>query len=257
MKPVLALPAVILLLGTAACSKPEVVVEAEIVLERTGESLTLADLPIRLLPYDRDAIFDSLAAAAETPEPAITAEFQAQRDTVQAAKEYSDQAEARWGIVRDSLRALSELTQDLSRRNLRSTPQYRTAFQRFNTLDAEEDRVKQQMDAAFARFTQLQSATSGRADSLRVARETWADEAFRDFDQIVEARLEASGREELADTTGAGGMVSFEAAKGRWWVYSRYTLPYQELYWNIPIEVTGDSIHVRLTEENAELRPTL
>lgn len=257
MKRVLALPAVVLLLGTAACSKPEVVAEAVIVQQGTGEALPLADLPIRLLPYDRDAIFDSLTAAASSPEPPITPEFQQQREQVQAAKEEYDQAELRWGVVRDSLRVLSEATERMNRQGLRTTPQYAQAFQQFNRLDAEEDRVKQQMDAAFARFTQLQSATIGRADSLRVARETWADEAFSDFERIVEAKLEESGREEFADTTNAAGVAQFRVPKGRWWVYGRYTLPYHELYWNIPLEVTDDSTHIRLSEENAEERVNL
>jgi hypothetical protein len=257
MKRVLALPAVVLLLGTAACSSPEVVAEAAIVQQSTGETVALQDLPIRLLPYDRDAIFDSLEAASPTPEPAIPADLLQEREAVIAAQQAHAQAEARWGVVRDSLRTLSERTQQMIRQNLRGTPQYRTAFQQYTRLEAEEARVKQQADQAFATFTQLQEATIGRIDALRVAREQWADEAFRNFAEIVDAKLEQSGREELADTTDASGRVSFRAPEGQWWVYGRYTLLYEELYWNEPIEVTGDSTYILLSEENAELRPEL
>ena len=65
MKRVLALPAILALLTIAACSEPQVVIEAT-VPTAAGASEPLANLPIRLLPYDRDAIVDSLAAAAET-----------------------------------------------------------------------------------------------------------------------------------------------------------------------------------------------
>lgn len=257
MKRVLALPAVVLLLGTAACSSPEVVAEAAIVQESTGETIALQDLPIRLLPYDRDALFDSLEAAYGTPEPPIPPDLLQARQAVLEAQEAHSQAEARWGTVRDSLRTLSERTQQMGQRGLRGTPQYLQAFEAFNRLEPEEARVKQQADQAFARFTELQEATIARSDSLRVAREAWADEAFRDFQSIVEAKLETSGREELADTTNAAGVAVFRAPEGQWWVYARYTLPYEELYWNEPIEVSGDSTYIRLNEENAERRPDL
>lgn len=257
MKRVLALPAVALLLGSAACSSPEVVAEAAITQEATGERLALQDLPIRLLPYDRDALFDSLEAAHPTPEPPIPPDLlQAQQAVIQAQMAHSE-AEARWSTVRDSLRTLSERTQQLQRQNLRGTPQYRVAFEAFNRLAPQEESAREASEQAFERFTQLQEATIARADSVRVAREAWADEAFRDFQTIVDERLEAMGREEFADTTNAAGLATFSVPQGQWWVYARYTLPYEELYWNEPLEVSGDSTHIQLTEENAERRPVL
>lgn len=257
MKRVLALPAAVLLLGTAACSSPQVVAEAAITQESTGETLPLKDLPIRLLPYDRDAIFDSLEAAHPTPEPPIPPELLQAQQEVMAAQEAHAAAEARWGLVRDSLRAISQTTERMSAQGLRGTPQYLQAFESFDRLEAEEARVKREMDAAFERFTQLQEATIFRMDSIRVARETWAEEAFRDFGDVVQAHLDRTGREELADTTDAAGIATVRAPEGQWWVHARYTLPFEELYWNVPLEVQGDSVHIRLTEENAEVRPAL
>src|SRR5690606_32413045 len=181
MKRVLALPAAVLLLGTAACSSPQGVVEAAITQESTGETLPLKDRPIRLLPYDRDAIFVPLEAAHPTPEPPIPPELRQAQQEVMAAQEAHAAAEARWGLVRDSLRAISQATERMSAQGLRGTPQYLQAFESFDRLEAEEARVKREMDAAFERFTQLQEATIFRMDSIRVARETWAEEAFRDF----------------------------------------------------------------------------
>jgi hypothetical protein len=257
MKRALALPAVALLLATAACSSPEVVAEAAITQGTTGERLALQDLPIRLLPYDRDAIFDSLEAAHPTPEPPIPPDLLQQQQAVIAAQQAHSVAEARWGTLRDSLRTLSERTTQMQRQGLRGTPQYRAAFEAFDRLAAQEERVKQESDAAFARFTALQEASIARADSVRVVQEAWAEEAFRDFQTIVDARLEAMGREEFADTTSAAGAAVFRVPEGQWWVYARYTLPYEELYWNEPIEVSGDSTHILLSEENAERRPVL
>ncbi|HYJ78977.1 MAG TPA: hypothetical protein VEW03_05225 [Longimicrobiaceae bacterium] len=55
------------LLAAAACdSGPKVVVRASL-----DEGGPIADLPVRLLPYDRQAILDSIAAEREEPEPVL------------------------------------------------------------------------------------------------------------------------------------------------------------------------------------------
>lgn len=257
MKRFLALLSVVIPVGMAACSSPEVVIEAALPQEGAAEPLTLADLPVRLLPYDRDAIFDSLAQAYGEPEPQIPPEILAAQEQVQQAQTEWRDAEERWNTVRDSLRTLSERTQSLASQGLRGTPQYQQAFQQFGRLEGEERQVKQRMDAAFTRFDQIQRQTLAQVDSVRVVREAWAERAFADYDQVVAARLQALGLEELADTTNANGMAVFRAPEGQWWVYARYTMPYEELYWNVPLELTGDSTHVRLTPETAQRRPVM
>jgi hypothetical protein len=57
---------VFLALAAAACDAgPKVVVRASL------DGRPVADMPVRLLPYDRQAILDSLSAALEMPEPAV------------------------------------------------------------------------------------------------------------------------------------------------------------------------------------------
>lgn len=244
-------------LGLAACSSPEVVAEASLEQEGSAEPLVLENLPVRLLPYDRDAIFDSLAAIADEPEPQIPPEILEQQQQVQDAQIAWQEAETRWSTVRDSLRTLSTQLQTMQQRGLRNTPQYAQAFARFGTLETEERQVKLRRDEAFARFDQLQRASLTRSDSIRVVRQAWADNAFAEFNEIVEARLTELGLEEHVDTTNARGIVVFEVPEGDWWVYGRYTMPYQELYWNLPIDVVGDSVYVHLGRENAEVRPLM
>lgn len=257
MKRFLVLVAILAPVVVAGCGDPEVIAEAAITDETTGERLALGDLPLRLLPYDRDAIFDSLQAAYPEPEPPIPPEIVAQQQAVQEAQTEWRAAEERWALVRDSLRVLSEGMTQMQNQGLRGTPQYAQAFQRFGSLEQEERSVNQAMNQAFQRFDELQRQTLAAADSIRVVRDVWAEEAFADFGQVVAARLGETGREEHADTTNAQGIARFNVPAGRWWVYGRYTLPYEELYWNVPIEVTGDSTHVQLNRENAEVRPVL
>src|SRR5690625_5529331 len=57
----------------AACDEAELIVEAQLLegvaSDDAGGAQGISNLPIRLLPYDRDAIFDSLQAEHPTPEP--------------------------------------------------------------------------------------------------------------------------------------------------------------------------------------------
>lgn len=257
MKRVLALPLLTLLMGSAACGKTQVVAEVTMVEDSIGQSIPLPEVPIQLLPYDRDAIFDSLEAAYGTPEPPIPPDLIAQRQQIVAAQQEQTELETRLQSLQDSLRVVSERTQQMQEQNLLDTPEYREVFETFSRLDREVESVKQAVDSAQARVTALQQATIARADSLRAVRDAWADEAFRDFQQVADAKIEQRGVEPVADTTNADGIAVFEVPEGQWWVYGRYALPYEELYWNEPIEVTGDSIHIELNEENAERRPVL
>ncbi len=250
--------ALVLPLVLGACPRgPEVVVHAQAEALGAEQPVNLADLPVRLIPYDRDAIFDSLEAAYPEPEPAIPPEILQQQQEVQQAQAEWGAASERWGEVRDSLRALSNEMQRMTQQGLRGTPQYQQAFRDFERLEAEERRQQQLRDAAFQRFTSMQEEVIARADSIRVVREAWADRAYADFDRAVDERLQALRREEHADTTDANGSVRFRVPRGRWWVYARYTLPYEELYWNLPIEVADDSVRVDLRRDNAAVRPVL
>ena len=83
----------------------------------------------------------------------------------------------------------------------------------------------------------------------------WGDEAFATWEQVVAARLQASGLEIFTDTTDAAGAVFFAAPPGEWWVHARQPEATHELYWNEPVTVVrGDPIPVRLSRENAEVR---
>lgn len=256
MKRYLVLVAFLGPLLVSGCGQPQLVVEAALDGEG-GERMALSDMPVRLLPYDRDAIFDSLEAAYPVPEPSIPQEVIDAQQQVQEAQTAWRAAEERWGTVRDSMRILSEQLQQMEGQGLRGTAQYRNSFDRFSTLEAQEQQLNRQQTAAFQRFNELQQQTLATRDSIRVQRELWADEAFADFNQIVMQKLRESGLEELADTTNAQGIADFRVPAGRWWVYARWTLPYDELYWNIPTEVTGDSVAVQIDRSNADVRPIL
>jgi hypothetical protein len=258
MKRSFVLFSLLLAVVTTACERNRVVVEAALEPQADQEQRALESLPIRLLPYDRDAIFDSLEAAYAEPEPQIPADLLEQRDQIIAAETEWRQSEDRWSIARDSLQALSRELERMGQQGLRATPQYQQLFRQFERLETDARQAQQRSQAAFSRYDSMQRTFLGRADSVRLVREAWADRAYADFDRVVNARLRAAGREEYADTTDASGVVSFRGIpRGRWWVYARYTQLFDELYWNIPVEVTGDSVGVTLNRQNAESRPVM
>lgn len=241
----------------AGCGDAQVVVHAQQIetAETTGgEARALKDLPVRLLPYDRDAIFDSLQAVHPVPQPEIPDTLVKLRGAMATAHTEWNQAEHRWGVVRDSLAKISKSLEGLSR----TSGEYRLLFRDFQSLEPQEQQMRRQMDAAFSRFTKLQSEVVSQSDEIRLLREDWADEAYASVDQVIYARLKALGRKELADTTAATGVAQFKAAPGQWWVTARYDLPYEELYWNLPVTLErGTPLEVKLTRENALVRPKL
>ena len=95
-----------LLVGAAACSPdPKVVVRAS--LTPGGEPI--ADLPVQLLPYDREELLDSLGRAADDPEPELPQEVLQQQQALQAeaaeVRQKGDTAVARWNAQRRAMSA--------------------------------------------------------------------------------------------------------------------------------------------------------
>lgn len=246
-----------LLLTAAACGPAQVVVTVE-VEQQDPEGMGTVTRPIsgvevQLLPFDRDAIFDSLTAAFGTPEPEIPQELIDAREEVAQAQQEWQQATARWNTLRDTLQQISNSMEQYSRGESR----YVALYREFQEFESQLDRVQRQMDQAFNRFDELQRGTIRQSDSVRILQENWADEAFAEVGDIYVAKTRDSGLQAAVDTTNANGVAStnLQLKPGRYWVYARYELPYSELYWNVPVDVErGDPVQVTLTRENAEER---
>lgn len=249
-----------LLLGAGACGPAQVVVQMEIEVDDPsgGGTMTqpLSDIEVRLYPFDRDAVFDSLAAAYATPEPEIPPELMAARSEVQAAQAQWDDAQRRWAILRDTLQKINETLEGLPR----SSADYVVLFNEYNDFDAELAQVQRQVDRTFERFDSLQQGTIRASDSIRILQENWADEAFADVSEVFRAKQLAAGLDVATDTTDANGVAreNLRVRPGQYWVTARYELTYTELYWNVPINAErGDPTQVRLSRQNAEERPRL
>lgn len=242
------------MLVMAACGPAQVVVTVETeVQDPEGGTVMrpVGDVEVMLLPYDRDAIFDSLQAAFPTPEPPVPPELIAARDQVAEAQQRWQAATNRWNTLRDTLQKITSTMEQYNRGEAR----YVALFREYQEFDSQLGRVERETEQAFQDFTQLQSATIRQSDSIRILRDNWADEAFADIGPIMAEKIRASGLQQVADTTDASGVASFEVKPGRYWVHARYDLPYTELYWNVQVDIErGDPTQVRLDPSNAEER---
>jgi len=252
--PALALP---LLLAVAGCGPAEVVVSIEIEVDDPAGGGTipraLSAIEVRLLPFDRDEIFDSIAAVYPTTEPSVPAGLLAARQQVQAAQAEWDEAQRRRDMLRDTLQRLTAAMEPLDRGGVT----YVLMFSDFRGLEGQLPAVEREEHAAFARFDSLLKGTIRASESARILKETWEGEAFAEVGSIFAAKVEASGLDVAIDTTDAFGVArrNLLVTPGQYWVHARYELAYTELYWNVPIAVErGEPVQVRLTRDNAEER---
>ena len=239
-------------LALGACGQGEVIVVLELEDEDGGGTTLLEDIEVRLLPYDRDYVFDSMTGAAPSPEPQIPPELLLARDEIaQAQRDWTD-AESRVGVLRDTIKKLDDQLQEL-------TPlmnEYKRIFEIMDPMITELERRDGQQAALFDRFNELQTANIEQIEGIRIEIENWEEQAFRDVGDVIDALVEQSGLEQHWDTTGVEGAVRVEkVVPGQYWVYARFDLPYDELYWNVPITVErGDPIVVRLNRANGIVR---
>ncbi|HUG39607.1 MAG TPA: hypothetical protein VMM12_03945 [Longimicrobiales bacterium] len=252
----LVLAAAVAAAAASGCGGGDVAVVAALEGEAAGAgtdgAVALGSLEIRLLPYDRDAIFDSLTGAYSQPEPQLPDSVARLQDLVSQRQQEWRQAEGRWGLLRDSLKAIADRMNQMDQRS----GQYFALFQDFNALDDEVQTLETRSREAFQEFSSLQTRLNQQSQEIRLRHRAWADEAYAPVDSIIEARLEETGLEELADTTDAQGVARFRGVRpGQWWVHARFDRQYDELYWNEPIEVPrGEELVVRLNRDNAEVR---
>jgi hypothetical protein len=245
---------------TAACGGGDVVVVAQLegaqASTEESDAVALGSMEVRLFPFDRDVVFDSLARGYPEPEPEIPDSiYDLQQRVIDTQREWQT-ANNRWAEVRDRLQSLSDTLRTMDQ----SSGEYFALFQEFGDLESEVNDLEDRADEAFEEFDVLLKRLNQQSQEIRLARQNWADEAFLDVDSIFEARTEMSGREVQYDTTGAEGIARFQnVAEGEWYVVARYDRQFDELYWNLPVTVQGgdEPTQVRLSEENAEVRQKL
>ncbi len=246
-----------LMLAVAACGPAEVVVTMEIdVPNPDGEgrmNISLSDIEVQLIPFDRDAVFDSMTAAYGTPEPPVPPELIERRNQVQVAQQEWDAANRRWATIRDTLQKLNTALEGFSRGEAR----YVALFREWQDWDQQLGRAEAEVERTFAAFDSMQQGTIRASDSVRILQDNWADDAYADIGTVFTNKQRMTGLDWVMDTTDANGVArgGLLVKPGQYWVYARYEMAYTELYWNVPITVEGgEPMTVQLTRANAQER---
>lgn len=245
-----------LLAIVAACFQPQALIRVEADANDSGTAQGLSDIEVRFYPFDRDAVFDSLTSVSTTPEPQVPPELLAAQDSVASAQRAWQMAETEWQDMRDRLQTISNEIATLNRGEAR----YVQLFNEFRDLEGRVDAAERASQAAFQNFTALSEGVLSRAEQVRLLREQWEDDAFATVGEVFDAKAAEAGREVIYDTTGADGTAGpISAPAGQWWVFARYELPFEELYWNVPFTLEGSDgpMTVTLNAENAQRRPKL
>lgn len=249
-----------LALALAACGPAQVVVTMEIdVPNPDGDGTinrSLSDVEVQLIPFDRDAVFDSMTSAFGTSEPEIPQALTESRAEVQQAQAVWEASVRRWNTLRDTLQSLNTAMDGYSRGEAR----YVVLFNEWQDFDAQLADVEDERDQTFEEFTALQQGTIRASDSVRIIQDNWADDAFEGIGTVFTEKERASGLDWVVDTTDASGVArrNLLVTPGTYWVYARYELAYTELYWNVTIDVVaGEPMTVQLTRANAQERPKL
>jgi len=245
-----------LLAGTlllAACGPAEVVVSVQL-QSAEGEPAPVGDLEVQLVPFDRDVVFDSLETAFGVPEPEIPADvLEAQEAIAEAQAEWQAQLQ-REANLREQLQTISNELEGLNPGMAR----YRVLFSDFNDVEGQLNAASRAAEAAFQEFTDLQAANIAAADSIRIVRQAWSDDAFAEVDVAFVQRMDATGLDMATDTTDANGVARLAVKPGTYWVHARLARANTELYWNEQVEITGgEPFTITLDMSNAEERPLL
>jgi hypothetical protein len=234
----------------AACNGPrEVTVEVR-VPDLDANAVVAPNLPLVILPYDRDSLLDVLESQATQPRPHVAA-----LDSLFAAFRVPYVEVARAGRMvnryRDSLTTLKAAMDTL----LREDEAYRLRFQLFAQLTDSLERSEARRDSAATALRQARRTFVPLSDSLRQEVRAWEETTFRSYDSLVNDLAEQTGRTGMIDTTDSAGHSTMTVTRGAWWIYARawdVEDPNSEWYWNVQLK--GDT--VRLDSRNGIRLPT-
>jgi hypothetical protein len=231
----------------AACGGGEVTIQ--VLSEADGQAVPVSDLPVSFLPYDRDSVFEALAARAPEPEPEMDPELLAAAEEVTQLQMAWRTKEDAWANARDSLAQLSERLQNMDPRSR----DYRQLYEQFDRLEQRVNRLDRENKEAFAAFDELQRSTLKKADSMRVVLQQWEDMAYADYFDVVGEIEESRGAATIEDTTDADGYVTQKLSGEPWYVTTRLPTQFGDLYWNVQIDPSGPDT-LQLTPDLAERR---
>lgn len=243
---------VLTLLGLSGCLPSEFDIE---VAARDPNDSPLTNLEIVALPFDRDALRDSLVQASGPVRPEFP-DLEAgllsyERPDISRLVESLQP----WQAIYDSVRHLADSLQiagsDGSASYATAYDRLRQQYRRLAQSTAERDNaIRDQVGADKALALRVGAA----ADSLR----DWEGSALASYPALADSAIARSGREPQRSSTDSNGVASFTLEPGRWWFVAVWTdtqNPFTEYYWNVSLSVRLIGARsIPLHRDNAETR---
>jgi len=201
------------------------------------DGVPLAGLEITVLPFDRDALRDSLAVASGVAKPSY--------DDLEAALlsyELPDLSHLEtsflpWQAIYDSVRRLADSLHEAGADRSNS---YAAAYDRLRSQYQRLARSTVERDDAIREHVgddkELAMRAAAAADSLRA----WEGAALASYPELVDSAIAMSMRSPQSGNTNTEGVVEFTLVPGQWWIVAAWPdpkNPFREEYWNVGLSV--------------------
>ena len=249
---IFALSLAVTLCGLGACLPSEYDVEVQL---SYPDGQAFGGAVITAIPFDRDALRDSVSASSESPRPDFS-----ELESELAAYERPDLSGLEgefepWQAIYDSVRLLADSLNSVEPSN---SAGYSGAYARLRSQYQRLAQSTAQRDAAMREHVgddkDLAMRAAAAADSLRA----WEGFSLEAFPEVADSVLAQDGRGIHHATTGEDGTVEFTLAPGPWWFVTRTPdadNPFMEMYWNTGVTVRFfGSKTISLNSENARRR---
>ena len=220
--------------GLCGCSPSEFHIKAR---AHYPDDITLANMEITALPFDPDALRDSLVEASDIPRPQfpdLETELASYRRPDISGLEESFLP---WQAIHDSVHHLAD---SLNNAGSDSSPEYASAYARLRDQYQRLAQSAVHRDAAIREQVgddrQLAMRVAAAADTLRA----WEGLAFAQFSELADSAIAREGRGFHRATTNDDGVAEFTLAPGRWWLMATRAdpeNPFAEYYWNVGMVV--------------------
>jgi hypothetical protein len=196
-----------------------------------------AGVDVTVVPFDVNALVDSLSGAAPTAPPdftALTDELAAfEPDTAMARRRTLDRP---WIALRDSTRALSDSLFAIGR----TAPGYAAAYERFRAMYQRLTRESAARDRALRSLGADDLALARRAHAAADSLRRWESVTFADFEALSATAIARTGRRVREARTDEDGTVVFDLEPGTWWITGIHPdadNPFMEFRWRGRVHV--------------------
>ena len=220
------------------CSKDTKVV-LKVVLKGEGGEERASGVKFNLLPYNIEAIKDSLITINNPPDEPSREELLALRSEYERIN----------GEYNNHLEEYREAESEVKRVKDLTSSAYKTAYKRYTEAKAKNKELNEEREKARSNYIMARKSYDQEVKD-------WEAEAYRGMEEaFMKVRKKRGITEDYLIKTDKEGIGRVVVPGGKWWINGRERDPakrYTWLVWNMPIDATGGILDIVLTQDNAK-----